>query len=92
MAAPLAQIIDEWHVFALAGPRAGNETDLFLRLSKSPQCGPVYTHDGIDTAYSEVLARATKNDRIVVFGSFQTVAAFLRLIDTRDAQRASDSV
>lgn len=92
MAAPLAPIIDEWHVFALAGPRAGNETDLFVRLSKSPQCGPVYTHEGIDAAYGEVLVRASKNDRIVVFGSFQTVAAFLRLIDDRSAQRTDDSV
>lgn len=92
MAVPLTQIIDEWHVFALAGPRAGNETDLFVRLSKSPQCGPVYTHECIDAAYRELLARATKNDRIVVFGSFQTVAAFLRLIDTRVAQRVGDSV
>lgn len=89
---PLAQRIDEWHVFPLSGPRASNETELFLSLSKIPLRGLVYTHDSMERAHHEISARATVNDCVVVFGSFHTVAAFLRLVMSESARIRNDSV
>lgn len=92
MAAPLAQRVDEWHVFPLTGPRACNETELFLCLSKIPLRGLVYTHDSLEHARAEISVRATVNDRVVVFGSFYTVAAFLCLVTSESTRHRNDSV
>jgi dihydrofolate synthase/folylpolyglutamate synthase len=91
-AAPLAQQVDEWHVFPLTSLRASNETELFLSLSKIPLRGLVYTHDSLEHARTEISVRATVNDRIVVFGSFYTVASFLHLVTSESAQHRIDSV
>lgn len=91
-AAPLAQRVDEWHVFPLTGPRASNETELFICLSKIPLRGLVYTHDSLEHARAEISVRATVNDRVIVFGSFYTVASFLRLVTSESTRHHNDSV
>jgi dihydrofolate synthase/folylpolyglutamate synthase len=73
--------IDHWCVTDLPSPRAATAQDLEAALR---ECGVT---DGADSsvtrfaspaeAFQDALNRATENDRIVVFGSFYTVAGVM---------------
>lgn len=84
--AALGQRIDGWFCAGLTGTRGLSETALAARLKASlvPSEDPKETPPFIETftspvlAYTEALARANANDRIVVFGSFLTVSAVLQ--------------
>jgi len=77
--------VTHWLIASLCGPRGASVTDL----------GPVFaaaTIDGVTrcsdvaAAYAQACDIATENDRIVVFGSFYTVAAVMQV---RERQRTS---
>lgn len=70
---------DDWFVAPLDVPR-GMSTDALKQAFadcgiEAPTCFP-----SIADAYRTALAQATENDRIVVFGSFHTVAAIAEII------------
>lgn len=83
--AQLKTRIDHWCLTALPLPRAASEQQLRERLLEAG----VNTGNGTDTevsvqtfdspehAYANALSRAGENDRIVVFGSFLTVAGVM---------------
>jgi dihydrofolate synthase/folylpolyglutamate synthase len=69
--------IDEWFVSGLAGPRGSDASALSEELTRAGVLEPLSTHETIAAAYAQACDRAAENDRIVVFGSFYTVAAVM---------------
>ena len=69
--------IDEWHVSGLSGPRAASAAQLSQAIEKSAAGGAIFQHESVSDAYAAARERSNDNDRILVFGSFLTVAAFL---------------
>ena len=75
--APLLPQFDSWYLGGLPNiPRAASETALLKILSelKGDKVG-IFTESTVDNAFDSALAAATSHDRIVIFGSFYTVAA-----------------
>jgi dihydrofolate synthase/folylpolyglutamate synthase len=75
--AALAGEIDAWWVCTPDTPRARDATALAAILR--PQVGntPVYVQPDVDMALAEARSAAREDDRILVFGSFYTVASVL---------------
>jgi dihydrofolate synthase/folylpolyglutamate synthase len=70
--------IDRWYVAGLPGPRGGSPRrlrDALLAAGVSADC--IVVHDDVASAFRAAREAATEADRIVVFGSFVTVAAAL---------------
>ncbi|MBL1293818.1 MAG: bifunctional tetrahydrofolate synthase/dihydrofolate synthase [Thiotrichales bacterium] len=78
--APLLDKIDAWHIFALDAERAASLDTLSTVLLESG-ARQLDSHDSAADAWQAVLAEAVEGDRIVVFGSFYTVAAIMPLDD-----------
>jgi dihydrofolate synthase/folylpolyglutamate synthase len=84
IAGVLAQLkgeIDHWCVSDLPTPRAASAQALEQALRDAGVADDaehsVTCFSAADEAYAEALKRASENDRIVVFGSFYTVAAVM---------------
>ncbi len=74
--AAVAQRIDRWHVASLPGPRGASAEVLHARLvAAGVPAQSIEMHPDVATASAAALGEATEADRIVVFGSFLTVAA-----------------
>jgi dihydrofolate synthase/folylpolyglutamate synthase len=70
--------VDRWHVASLTGPRGAPAAMLREKLiaaGVSPEM--IREHRDVSAAYAQAQAEANETDRIVVFGSFVTVAAAL---------------
>ena len=75
--AELKTEIDEWFVAGLPGPRGADAPRIARALSGAGT--PVTEYDTPAAAYRQAIRNAGQNDRILVFGSFLTVAAVLQL-------------
>ena len=77
----LAKLVDHWLPVTLPGPRGTDAATLARRLEAAGvQAGAersIVPHDAPRQALADAQARAGENDRIVVFGSFLTVADVL---------------
>jgi dihydrofolate synthase/folylpolyglutamate synthase len=81
----LAPQIDRWFTGGLIGARGQTAAELAARIhSVLPDAG-VDEYDSVVEAYDAACARARIGDRIVVCGSFQTVAAVLQQIGSKRA-------
>lgn len=79
MVSALKGVIDEWHVGALPVARAA-EPGRLLEAIADRACGaPAHGYPDVPGAYRGAFAHASPGDRIVVFGSFYTVAGVMRL-------------
>ena len=67
---------DEWHIAPLDVPRGMSAEALVRKLSEHG-IENVKVFENIEKAYRAALEKAGENDRIVVFGSFHTVAAVM---------------
>ena len=67
---------DEWFIASLSTSRGLNVKQLQMHFAKFNSC-QVHSFDNIQLAYQAALTRAGENDRIVIFGSFHTVAEIL---------------
>ena len=68
--------VDVWHVASLTGPRAASAAVLREHLVAAGVApAAIREHRDVPTAYAAAAAEADEADRIVVFGSFLTVAA-----------------
>src|SRR5690606_18422051 len=83
--AKLASRVDHWYCAGLPGPRGGSGQDLASRVSAALQAAPaggeapsVQAYADPAAAYGAARERAGEGDRIVVFGSFLTVASVLQ--------------
>lgn len=74
--------IDGWYIGELAdNPRAAKAAILTTILHEQ-QIDAVQAHASVDMAFDAALAAAQNGDRVVVFGSFFTVAAVLQRLMT----------
>ncbi len=71
--------VDEWHGAGLAVERGANAVYMASQLSNVALRGTVEIHQNVRQAYQAIREVATADDRIVVFGSFYTVAALLEM-------------
>jgi dihydrofolate synthase/folylpolyglutamate synthase len=70
----IAPRITRWHVATLPGPRGAAARVLSSVLSDMKVKNPVAEHDNVAAALAAAKKEASENDKIVVFGSFLTVA------------------
>ena len=86
VAAALEAGIDHWHLAGLTetGPR-GIDVDAFAQRLAGSAAGEGVRHVDVPTALRAARAQAQAGDRILVFGSFHTVAAALELLRARPA-------
>jgi dihydrofolate synthase/folylpolyglutamate synthase len=81
--APIAQHIDHWCVTELPSPRSASAVDLCDKLGALPAGDARPGEKSITPfadpaqAFANAMSRAGENDRIVVFGSFYTVAGVM---------------
>jgi dihydrofolate synthase / folylpolyglutamate synthase len=68
----LAPRVTCWHLASLPGPRGAGASDLVGKLPSDCACVSVF--DSPADAFAAAKARAGEGDKIVVFGSFLTVA------------------
>ncbi len=68
----LQALVDDWYLATLAAPRGAPASRLREALGGAGQC-----FDSVPAARAAALAAAAENDRVVIFGSFYTVAAAL---------------
>ena len=80
----LAPQVHAWHVAGLDVPRGLTAPQLAARLGATG-VGPVQAYDDVATALAAARAAALPGDRIVVTGSFHTVAAALPGTAPRDS-------
>lgn len=78
MARVLDRHIAHWFAAGLQGPRGRDAKALAAELKKLPVTGQVDALESVPKALDAALAAAGPDDRVVVFGSFQTVAAARR--------------
>jgi dihydrofolate synthase/folylpolyglutamate synthase len=69
--------IDEWLVAGSEGARGASAATLRHALAAADVVENVSMFDDVAAAYRQACDKAAQNDRIVVFGSFYTVAAVM---------------
>ena len=70
--------IHHWHLGAIDAPRGTTAADLLMLLRQQQPDVNADCYDSIGLAYEAACRRAKQNDRILVFGSFFTVAEALK--------------
>jgi len=83
--AAVSSQVAHWFIAGLEGPRGAGLPELARAFAASGARAVTACND-VAAAYSQACDIATENDRIVVFGSFYTVAAVMQL---RERQRTS---
>jgi dihydrofolate synthase/folylpolyglutamate synthase len=74
---PLEDLIDAWYVCGLKGPRTRPADELARDLGKLIRNKTLACYPSPVEGCAAALGAASKNDRILVFGSFHTVASVL---------------
>ncbi|HEX6928218.1 MAG TPA: Mur ligase family protein, partial [Gammaproteobacteria bacterium] len=82
----LAPLVDRWHLASLSGERGRSAGALALALESAGLPVVVQPHSTVAGAAETALAQAPPNGRVLVLGSFHTVAEFLVYFDARLAQ------
>jgi dihydrofolate synthase/folylpolyglutamate synthase len=75
--APLKGKVDYWHLASLQGPRGNSSQALAEIIQEFELEGEVVCHDSPAEAMRAAKELAAESDRILVFGSFHTVAGAL---------------
>jgi dihydrofolate synthase/folylpolyglutamate synthase len=70
----VASEIDDWYLADIHSPRGAKASELQKLLLKYTQNSPVHAFASVNEAIDSACKIAAKNDRIIVFGSFYTVA------------------
>lgn len=77
----MREVIDNWYIAALTIKRAANIYILKKALAENEIKNNVHVCITIEEAYQRALLHAQKDDAIIVFGSFYTVAIVAKLIE-----------
>ncbi len=72
-------VVDHWHIAGLASTRGLSAEALALQLDGVVAKDKMTLFDTVARAYSDAMQIAETGDRVLIFGSFQTVEAVLRL-------------
>lgn len=77
---PLRDKVDFWHAATLGGPRGARAESLAAVINGGGLGGEVICHDSPRVAMQAAKGQASESDRIIVFGSFLTVAGALEAL------------
>ena len=77
---PLRDKVDFWHAATLGGPRGARAESLAAVINGGGLGGEVICHDSPRVALQAAKGQAAESDRIIVFGSFLTVAGALEAL------------
>lgn len=80
----MQQIIDEWHVTDLNCIRSASAANLLQTLTEI-NIKNCYNHASVSDALAAVQSKYQEGDRVVIFGSFYTVAAALEELGAEKA-------
>ncbi len=75
----LHAVIDTWHIAPIQHPRAASMDYLHASLSQKVPLAQIHLHTDLPAALHAAYKKAAKNDKIILFGSFFTMAAILEL-------------
>jgi dihydrofolate synthase / folylpolyglutamate synthase len=75
--AEMRGVVDEWLVSGIEAARGAGPSQVREALARAGVFDRVAEHATVGLAYRQACDRAAQNDRIVVFGSFYTVAAVM---------------
>jgi dihydrofolate synthase/folylpolyglutamate synthase len=70
--------IDDWFIAPLEGARGADVATLHTAFSTAGVTAPVTEHENVERALAAALKQARPDDKIIVFGSFHTVAQALQ--------------
>ncbi len=73
-------VIDQWYVAPLQHPRAAPLSSMVTAMRQAGWRGGEHQHENLKNAYFDAYKQAAENDRIIVFGSFFTVAAIMQIL------------
>ncbi|MFZ5594409.1 MAG: bifunctional tetrahydrofolate synthase/dihydrofolate synthase [Pseudomonadota bacterium] len=76
--AAMREMVDVWHAAGLSVGRGASAARVVETLQAAGVPAPIHAYNDVATAYAQVVASAQPADRIVVFGSFYTVAEAMR--------------
>ncbi len=76
----LAMHMDEWHLVPLAGYRAISIESLAEKIQAAGVQASIHQHPDFQTAWNDILSSASKDDRVVAFGSFLVVSGMLEIL------------
>ena len=79
----LAKSVTRWHLASLAGPRGTTAADLARIAREAGAAGPISEHENVAAALQAAQGEARENDKVIVFGSFLTVAAAMAYLGPR---------
>jgi dihydrofolate synthase/folylpolyglutamate synthase len=79
----VAPHISQWYLADIHNARGATAQDLQKILIKQVNKACVQLYAEVDTAFAAAYKDADKNDRIIVFGSFYTVADAIKLMSAR---------
>jgi len=77
---PLKDKVDFWHAVTLDGPRGTRAESLAAVITAGRLGGEIICHDSPRVAMQAAKGQAAESDRILVFGSFLTVAGALEAL------------
>ena len=77
---PLKDKVDFWHAATLDGPRGTRAESLAAVITAGRLGGEIICHDSPRVALQAAKGQAAESDRILVFGSFLTVAGALEAL------------
>lgn len=80
-------VVDAWYVAGLTLPRGQSGAALAARLAAAIPDAPISVWERVHEAYAAALREARSGDRIVVFGSFHTVAEVLERCESGAFER-----
>ncbi|HVV67900.1 MAG TPA: bifunctional tetrahydrofolate synthase/dihydrofolate synthase [Gammaproteobacteria bacterium] len=87
---PLLPYVDSWYVSGLAVAR-GVSSDTMLMQLRDLGVKNCYKADSVAVAFQNVVAACGKTDRVLVFGSFHTVAEVLEAMEYSSVQIVGSS-
>jgi dihydrofolate synthase / folylpolyglutamate synthase len=79
----VAPAITRWHLAALAGTRGTSAEELARIVREAGGAGPLVQYENVAAALQAAQSEARENDKIIVFGSFLTVAAAMAHLGPR---------
>ena len=87
VASALKDQVTRWHVAPAQGARAASADELCAALAQAQVTAPIQRHGDVAGAWRAACDTVARDDRIIVFGSFLTVAAVMQERQSAGANR-----
>ncbi len=79
----LAPQVARWHLASLGGPRGASAEALAQALQETGSSAPSERHASVREAFARARSEATRDDKILVVGSFLTVSEVMAALSAR---------